>query len=376
MKAFLRARPEIEFIEENRQLRRQFTPSDPLLDEQWQHNKIGSQKAWDFGLGSSSVTVAIVDYPFNLDHPDLKANALQGWDVVNEVPITSGNDDHASSSAGMVAAVVDNAIGVAGMANCSVLPINVRGEIADMDAAIRWAADHGVRVVNISWEGADSPTLNEAAKYLREQTDGIVVMSGVNGSGFLDYTNQPYIIAVSMTDSSDALCSKYGNHIDFSAPGWLVKTTTASGYASVSGTSFSSPLVAGVFADLFSLNPSLTAEEAIEILRETAVDLGDPGWDQKFGWGRVDFARAAWMAAVDPDLILSIQPTNGTLSISTPFYVGLSYSLWHRDDLSSTNVDWYKDLALPTTNGNTIEFQVDPDSATQSFFKVLYDLDF
>lgn len=369
----LKQRGDIRFVEKNRKLKRQFIPSDPLLGDQWQHDRIQSRKAWDLGTGSHAVTVAIVDYPFNLDHPDLAANAVPGWDVVNEVPVNTGSDDHSTFSAGMAAAVLDNAVGVAGAGNVQVLPINVNGCIADMDAAIRWAADHGVRVVNLSWEGADSPVLNDAAEYLREETDGIVVMAGVNGSGFLDYTNQPYIVAVSMTDSTDALRSKYGNHIDFSAPGYNVKSTTVSGYGVNSGTSFSAPLVSGILATLFSIDPTLTAEQALSVLRQTAVDLGDPGWDQRFGWGRVDFYQAAWLAAAH-----SVEPpvwSNGVewvsetgLVVSAEFHPGLTYSLWGRESLESTN--WVAVDAVAQTNGQMLDYRVDVTDATQAFYKV------
>ncbi len=371
--ALLKRRADVEFVEKNRRLKRQFTPSDPLLGDQWQHDKIQSRKAWDLGKGSHAVTVAIVDYPFKLDHPDLAANAVPGWDVVNEVPIYSGSDGHATFSAGMAAGVVDNGIGIAGAGNCSVLPINVIGYIADMDAAIRWAADHGVRVVNLSWEGADSPVLNDAAEYLREEADGIVVMSGVNGSGFLEYTNQPYIVAVSMTDSADTLRSKYGDHIDFSAPGLNVKSTSASAYDVGSGTSFSAPLVSGVLATLFSINPSLTAEQALSVLRQTAVDLGDSGWDQKFGWGRIDFYSAAWLAAAHgtspPMLTNLVAGTGAGITVSTEFHPGLVYSLFGKDSLESAN--WHAVDAVAQTNNGMLIYDVELESATQAFYRVM-----
>ncbi len=371
--ALLKRRKDIQFVEKNRKLKRQFTPSDPLLGDQWQHDKIGSTNAWDLGMGSHAVTVAIVDYPFNLDHPDLTDNAVPGWDVVNEVPIYSGSDGHATFSAGMAAAVLDNAVGVVGAGNSQVMPINVTGEIAEMVAAIEWAADHDVRVVNISWTGADSASINDAAEYLRQQADGVVVMSGVNGSGFLDYTNQPYIVAVSMTDSADALRSKYGDHIDFSAPGWLVKSTSVSGYDVNSGTSFSAPLVSGILATLFSIDPTLTAEQALSVLRQTAADLGDPGWDQSFGWGRVDFYQAAWLAAAlgeDPPVWSNaVEWLPGTgLVVSAEFHPGLAYSLWGKGSLESTN--WVAVDAVAQTNGQSLEYIVDVEDATQAFYKV------
>jgi subtilisin family serine protease len=198
-------------------------------------------------------------------------------------------------------------------------------------------------------------------------------MAGVNGSGFLDYTNQPFITAVSMTDSSDALCSKYGDHIDFSAPGWLVYSTTASGYSTDSGTSYSSPLLAGIIAVLFSIDPTLTADQALSVLRQTVVDLGDPGWDQKFGWGRVDFYQAAWLAAAHsgspPVWSNSLEWISNTgLLVSAEFHPGVAYSLWGTDVLESNN--WVAIDASVRTNGQTLEYRVDLDSTTQAFFKV------
>lgn len=373
----LRQRRDIKFVEKNRRLKRQFLPSDPLLGDQWQHDKIQSRKAWDLGTGSHVVTVAIVDIAFNLDHPDLAANAMNGWDVVNDIQITSGDDWHSSMSAGMASGVLDNGVGIAGAGNCLLMPVNnayadESTSYAMIDSAVRWATDNGARVVNVSWEGADSETVNVAGHYLREKNDGILVMAGVNGSGFLDYTNQPYVVAVSMTGSADTLRSKQGDHIDFSAPGWLVKSTTTSGYGVDSGTSFSAPLVSGILASLFSIDPTLTAEQALSVLQQTAVDLGDPGWDQKFGWGRVDFYHAAWLTAAHsenpPVLRSSVEWVEGDLTVSVEFHPGLVYSLWGKGELESTH--WIAVDAVVQTNGQMLEYRVNMESATQAFYQV------
>ena len=378
----LTRRADIKFVEKNRRLKRQFTPSDPLFGEQWQHDTIQSRKAWDLGMGSHAVVTAIVDLAFNLDHPDLAENAMNGWDVVNDIQIISGDDWHSSMSAGMASGVLNNGVGIAGAGNCLLMPVN--NAYADettsyvmIDSAVRWATDHGARVVNVSWEGADSETINEAGHYLREQNDGILVMAGVNGSGFLDYTNQPYIVAVSMTDLTDALRSKYGDHIDFSAPGSNVKSTSASAYDVGSGTSFSAPLVSGILATLFSIDPTLTAEQALSILRQAAVDLGDPGWDQKFGWGRIDFYQAAWLSAAHseepPIWSNEVEWVSETgLVVSVEFHPGVDYSLWGKDSLENTN--WVLVDALARTNGQALEFSVDVDDSTQVFYRVTGDV--
>ncbi|MBN2685185.1 MAG: S8 family serine peptidase [Pontiellaceae bacterium] len=375
--ALLRERRDVEYAEPNLRVTRQFVPSDPWVGSQWHHDTLGSYDAWEWGLGSPSVKVAIVDAPFNLDHPDLAANSINGWDVVNETLVFFGDDDHSSMGAGLIGAGVNNGIGVAGMGNFTLIPVNnayanLESDVVQMDAAIRWAASNGVRVVNLSWDGAESAVLNDAAQFLRETTDGIVVMAGVNGTGPLDYTNQPYIVAVSMTDQSDHLRSHSGPHIDFSAPGQEVYSTKATSYGTGTGTSYAAPTVAGLFAALFSINPDLSAEEAIEIVKATAEDLGEPGWDPEFGWGRVDFGKAAWLAAASvgavTDLgVQTIEPQGEQLLISAEFHRGMNYQL-----LQTTNLNaavWTPVSALMQTNTMRVGFGLIPDK-DQAFYKV------
>ncbi|MDF7800704.1 S8 family serine peptidase [Pontiellaceae bacterium B1224] len=376
------ARSDVVFAEPNRRMQRQYIPSDPLLGYQWHHDVIGSADAWEWGTGTSSVKVAIVDLPFNLFHPDLAANSVSGWDVVNEVAVYSGDDNHASISAGLAAGVVNNATGIAGAGNCTLVPVNnaigSESDIIYMDAAIRWAADNDIRVVNLSWAGADSPTLNLAAEYHRVETDGVVVMAGVNGAGYLDYTNQPYIVAVSMTDNDDTLQSHYGSHIDFAAPGYQVYSTTASGYATGSGTSFAAPLVAGILASLFSIDPSLSAEHALAVLKATAVDLGPLGRDPYFGWGRVNYGAAAWLAAVAagnvPDLgQQKFETADSGLKVSTDYHPGMAYTLMSASNLNQAV--WTKVAGVSNTNGPMIEFAIDTRDGA-AFYRVVGELEF
>src|ERR1051325_2330903 len=105
----------------------------------------------------------------------------------------------------MAAAVLNNGIGVSGVANCQLMPIDIGDTptTSEMHEAIVWAADHGVRVVNLSWDGAFSSVINEAGAYLKEKAGGMLFMSGVNGRKLLSYPNQADIYAISMTDRDD-----------------------------------------------------------------------------------------------------------------------------------------------------------------------------
>ncbi len=368
-----------DFAELDVVLTRQFAPHDPDLPKQWHHAKIQSSTAWAISLATHKVTLAILDDPFQMNHPDLAANTVPGWDMLTDSPIVgvSGGLYHSTIAAGMAAAAINNGIGVSGAANCWLMPINI-GEnptTSDMHDAVIWAADHGVRIVNLSWDGAFSAVINDAGKYLKEKTGGMLFMAGVNCRlspncrTFLSYPNQPDIYAVAMTDSNDQPRSNYGDHIDFAAPGWeIYSTTTNSTYEMDSGTSYSSPLVAGIAAWVMSVNPTLGPADIEEILRETAVDLGTPGWDQDFGWGRVDFGRVAerTFATLPVSRIAAVR--DGAVKIVAVRVQGAVYRLFRRDAASSP---WglVSDSIMETTQNTVIFTDPNPPRKT-AFYRV------
>jgi subtilisin family serine protease len=255
----------------------------------------------------------------------------------------------------MAAAVINNGIGIAGAANCRILPVNINGAISDMYNATLWAASNGVRVVNISWSGGTNPVLEAAGLFLKTNAGGLLIMSAVDGSGLLNGPNQPDVYCVSMTDAADNFQeTMYGPYIDFAAPGFEVfSTTTASGYASGTGCSFAAPLVAGVAAWIFGLNPTLQPDDVIGILTNTAVDLGAPGRDDYYGWGRIDFAAAAQVAFATLPEITGVQWSNQDVIVTSNFRVGLAYSLWRSARLMPPA--WERVAGtLSATNGNNI----------------------
>lgn len=352
----LRQRPDVEFAELDVLQHPAFDPNDPLAGSQWHHQKIGSPVAWNSGLGQSFIRIAIVDAPFETDHPDLAAHTLPGWDAVASQPITASSGIHHSTfCAGMAAAVIGNGLGVAGAANCSLLPININGFTSEMCNAVYWAATNGVRVVNISWTGADSDALNAAGTFLKLNGRGLQAMPGLNGPGFVNYPNQPDIWCISMTDAADNPQSAYGNHIDFAAPGWQVySTTTNGGYACDSGTSYATPLFCGVLALMFSLNPTLSPDDAITLLKNTAVDKGPAGWDMWFGWGRIDFGAAATAARASVPTLSGSFQTNGNFCVATRLSSGLDYTLWRTPTLSPPQWSQVTGALLSTNNGQIL----------------------
>jgi thermitase len=367
----LRKRPDVEYAELDTFERRQFTPNDPLIGMQWHHKVIGSYEAWLYGLGSAAVRLAIVDSPFQMDHPDLAANTVSGWDIVANEPVTSSAGIlHSTMCAGMAAAVINNGVGVAGAVNCQVLPININGAISEMYSATLWAATNGVRVVNISWSGCTNALMESAGYFLKTNAGGILVMSAIDGSGPLDAANQPDVCCISETDAADNFqLTMYGPYIDFAAPGYeIFSTTIGGGYTTGSGCSFAAPLFAGVVAWMFGVNPTLTPGGVIGILTNTAVDLGAPGWDPFYGWGRVNFAGAAAATVATLPNIVSTQWSNGQVIIQANFTAGLRYSLWRASQLASP--DWTPVVALLSTNGALISLTDSAPPETNAFYRV------
>jgi subtilisin family serine protease len=364
-------RPDVELAELDVLQCQAFSPNDPLLAQQWHHQVLGSFGAWDKSLGQGFVRIAIVDAPFQMDHPDLAANTLSGWDMVANQPVTASSGSHHSTfGAGLAAGVIGNGLGIAGAGNCRILPLNINGFTSEMCNAVYWAATNGVRVVNISWTGADSDALNAAGAYLRTNARGILAMAGLNGPGFVHYPNQPDIWCIAMTDAADNQRSAYGDHIDFAAPGWAVySTTTNGGYAFDSGTSYATPLFCGVVAVLFSINPTLGSEEVIDLLKSTAIDKGPTGWDQWYGWGRIDFGAAAAAAAATLPVVSGALETNSQFCVATGFKSGLTYTLWRTSTLSVPQWVQVTNTVLSTNNGRILLTDPSPTQRAQ-FYRV------
>ena len=161
-----------------------------------------------------------------------------------------------------------------------------------------------------------------------------------------------HVVAVSATTSNDTLASfsSYGNWVDIAAPGVSILTTNrGGGYGYWNGTSFSSPVAAGLAGLIISANPDLTNTQVVEIITQNADDLGDPGFDQYYGYGRVN-AHASLVAAIgtapepepEPDitdpLVSIISPAEGS-TVSSSIMVSVSAT----DNVGVERVELYID---------------------------------
>ncbi len=306
--AELQADPRVATITLDYPLEPAFTPNDPGVNNgtQWAIRRVGVDIAWYFARGQS-ITVAILDSGIDPNHPDLVGQLVPGFDFYSETTDTRDVCGHGTHVAGIVGAVADNGIGIAGVAHqAKLMPVKVigddcKGTYSRLIQGILYAVDNGARVIVISSGGTfEHPGLRDALIYARERNVLVVASAGNKGDDSPFYPGSfAEAFTISGTDQNDGRFdrSTYGNQIDLSAPAVSIYSTyvTPAGgstYAYMTGTSMSSPYVGGVAALLLSLDPDLTLTDLETILRQTADDLGAPGWDPYFGWGRVNAWRA------------------------------------------------------------------------------------
>lgn len=317
------------------------TPSDTLYKKQWYLNNTGSPRgirdadidapeAWDIHQGSASTIIAIIDEGVDTNHTDLKDKIVSPYDATdgddNQEPKPS--DAHGTACAGIAAAVTNNGIGVAGIGwNVKIMPVRIAYSDSSgrywitsdeiIEDGIRTAVNRGAHVLSNSWGGGSpSGAINSGIDYA-VTNNCVVVFAAGNSSGPVIYpanlSTGKVVIAVSATnewdqfkteksfDREDWWGSCFGPEVSVSAPGVHIYTTDitgSSGYSwgdyisTFNGTSSATPLVAGTAALLLSKNPGWTPTQVRNQLQSTADDLGPKGFDNKFGYGRINACNA------------------------------------------------------------------------------------
>jgi hypothetical protein len=174
------------------------------------------------------------------------------------------------------------------------------------------------------------------------------------------------VVAVGATDSNDLLASfsNFGTYVDLTAPGVNIVTTTAGGgYGGVSGTSFSSPIAAGVAALVLSRNPSLSAQQLVTLLEQNSDDLGALGYDPIFGWGRVNASRAVVAAGGG-----TLPPPTVTISTPAPSSILRAVVIVQGNATAPTNLSsvelWVDGAKTSTTTAASFSFNWDTTAAT------------
>ncbi|WP_305046180.1 S8 family serine peptidase [Geoalkalibacter sp.] len=299
--------PNFEFVEPNFLAQGELVPNDPSYGSQWYLPRIEAPAGWELSIGSAQVPIAIIDSGVDPSHPDLASKLLPGYSWVSGSTDTSDVLGHGTSVAGAAAAIGNNGRGIAGVSWASpIMPLVVlnssnSASYSNIASAIVYAVDRGVKVINVSIAGSSSSsTLQYAIDYAWNR-GALVFCSAANYNTSTPYypAALPRAIAVAATDASDnkASYSNFGSWISFTAPGSSIYTTLrGGGYGNKSGTSFSSPIAAGLGALIWSVNPQLSHVEVLDIIQQSADDLGAAGFDNIFGHGRINVRAALSMA--------------------------------------------------------------------------------
>lgn len=356
----------------NQGYRATLTPTDPLASGQWHLARVKATNAWNHQVGSNAVTTAVIDTGFALTHEDLTQawahntgetgpaltegaapnctsrglaldkncnnidddsdgyidNSL-GWDFMEDSnnvqagktnPAGSGVS-HGTMTTGLIAAGTNNAKGDAGMNwNARVLPLQAldddgNGTTVSVSLAVRYAVDHGARIINLSLGGnSDDPILAEQINYALTNNVVIVAAAGNDGCNCMSYpAAYSGVISVGATNTTNtrASFSSFGNRLDIMAPGtsicsttWAVAQPTNSYVCGVAGTSFSAPITAGVVSLLVSQNSSLTPDQVRNAIITSATKLPEmngANWTATYGYGLLDtYAALAKISLTKP----------------------------------------------------------------------------
>ncbi len=266
-------------------------PNDPLYKSLWAMQDIHAEQAWDKTTGSKNLIVADIDTGIDSTHPDIKDNLVPGWSFVTNTRDTTDDNGHGSHTAGTIAAIGNNGIGVTGVAwGVKIMPIKFLDSNGSgtTDAAVKalvYAADHGAKISSNSW-GCEctSAATDDAVKYEHDKGMVVVVAAGNSHKDALDFSpaSSDGAITVAATDQTNnyASFSNFGSKIDIAAPGvGILSLKAAKGnlcpsvsirYCDLSGTSMATPHVTGLAALLLSKNPDLTNEQVRQLLRTDA----------------------------------------------------------------------------------------------------------
>lgn len=356
-----------------------FNPNDTFYPQQWNMTQIDAGGAgttgWDISLGSAAVSVAVMDYGFDLAHPDL--TYVAGINLSTMAPLTaatSGTDPHGTACSGIVAAAINNAAGVAGMAGaCPIMPVRrVSGSDVETATGITWAVTNGAQVLSMSF-GRYAPgdgigptgwdfTLIDPSIASAVNVSGAVLCSGSGNEDLGTVNRYPgrhaLVLCCGASDQADnrkspaspdgePWGSNYGSNVHLGvttgvsvvAPGVLIPTTDHQGtegynaaagaagdyFMMFNGVSAATPHVAGLAALLRSQYPALTNIEVRTIIERTVEKVGALAYAEtvafltgtrnaQMGYGRINVHRALDYA----DMMIRDYPLDTGAEPSTP----------------------------------------------------------
>ncbi len=317
-------------------------PNDPLLGNQWHHNanRMQSCDGWSLHTGNSTVTVGICDTGIRKTHEDFLLHRREGYNAVDQLfESQGGNIDpvhpHGTMTTGCAAANGNNGVGIAGVGwDLSHRMLRVSNtssgssSLSVLQHAARTSVENGDRIASVSYSGVDNSSNLTTATYIKS-IGGLLVWAAGNDGRNLTFGDRDAddIIVAGGTDQNDAKASfsAYGIFVDLTAPAVSVYTADSGSdndYAAVSGTSFATPLTAGLAALIWSFDPSLTPDQVESLLKQGCDDLGSAGLDNTFGYGRINVFQSLSLVSPGnqpPVASLSANPLSGDSPLPVDF---------------------------------------------------------
>jgi thermitase len=314
--ASLRESSLVEYAEVDKILTAAAVPNDPSFADQYGLDMIDAPEGWGLaGLGAFPSTggakLGIIDTGLDRSHPEFQGRVSNCAQSTSLFGVGGGIregcsdvDGHGTQVAGIAGAKANNGIGVAGVAFNSPLGICRaledglgRGSTSNVVNCLSWLRSKGAKVISMSFGGASSTSLHNAIKSAWKNGSGAVLVAAAGndgGYGTLYPAGYPEVVSVASTDSVDGWgTSNHNADVELAAPGVdILSTALGGGYTSGSGTSAATPYVAGAAAVLRGKFPTETAAAIRNRLATGADDLGEPGRDGYYGFGRVNLCRS------------------------------------------------------------------------------------
>lgn len=295
----------VQYVQANRRLAVSARPNDPMLSSQDYLETIGAIKAWDEATGNTDITIAIVDTGIDLEHPDLSANIVEGVNLLEENQLPQDDNGHGTNIAGVLAAVANNRDGIAGLLwDARIMPIKAlgadgMGDEHKLGEGIRHAVDNGADIILLALGLHHySPYLHEVVEYAEEQGVLLVAATGNEGGAVKYPAAFPTVLAVGGIDQRNEVMtdSNFGPEIDVVAPWHVYTTQLGGGYGRIEGTSMAAPQAAAAAALIWAKYPDFEPYQIRNLIRQSALDVDAPGWDEHSGYGLLQIQQALTMS--------------------------------------------------------------------------------